>query len=159
MKNTAQECENCAMQGRYSRGVKEYISVITGERTRVCSVCYVEQQKISSAIKDAIKVGPYTNQTDTGIGHKGGAGEDMAKFLSGSKAAEARAKLITILTEPLTPEQASRKAGLDPDYGSPRISELIKKGLVATFDRKGRSDRGNPCGRYIITELAKGHAA
>lgn len=155
MSQGAHTCENCEMKGRHAKAVKEYISIFTGEKTRVCAYCYAD----AIAIKDAIKVGPYTNQTDTGIGHKGGAGEDMAKFLSGSKAAEARAKLISILTEPLTPEQASRKAGLDPDYGSPRISELITGGLVMKHDGKGRSDRGNPCGRYIITELAKEIAA
>lgn len=159
MRTTSQECENCALQGRYTRGVKEYVSVITGERTRVCSVCYVEQQKIANAVTNAVKAGPYTNQTESGIGHKGGMSAEMAELLSGSKAAEARAQLIQVLTEPMTAEQASRKAKLDPDYGSPRISELINKGLVVKHDGKGRSDRGNPCGRYIITELAKELAA
>ncbi|MEO0449073.1 MAG: hypothetical protein AAFZ74_02000 [Pseudomonadota bacterium] len=84
---------------------------------------------------------------------------EMAELLSGSKAADARKVLLGILTEPLTAEQASRKAGFDPDYGSPRISELIAKGLVTKHDRKGRSDRGNPCGRYIITDIGKGLAA
>ena len=151
----AKTCEACELMGHHSKAVKEYISIITGERTSVCGHCYRREMDTM----EALKTGPYTNQTDTGIGHKGGAGEDMAKFLSGSKAAEARKVLLGVLTEPLTPEQASRKAGLDPDYGSPRISELIKKGLVVTVDRKGRSERGNICGRYIITDLAKGLAA
>ena len=84
----------------------------------------------------------------------------MANLLSGSKAADARKVMLqTVLNEPMTAEEASRKAGFDPDYGSPRLSELIKKGLVATHDRKGRSDRGNPCGRYIATEAGKAVAA
>ncbi len=150
-----QTCENCEAMGRHTKAVKTYISVFSGEKTHVCGACYTD----AMAVKDAIKTGPYTNQTDNGIGHKGGMSREMAELLSGSKAADARASLIKILIEPLTAEQASRKAGLDPDYGSPRISELINKGLVAKHDGKGRSDRGNPCGRYIITDLAKGLAA
>lgn len=151
----AHTCQNCEMHGRHAKAVKEYISIFTGEKTRVCAYCYAD----AIAIKDAIKSGPYTNQTETGIGHKGGMSREMAELLSGSKAADARKALLGILTEPLTAEEASRKAGLDPDYGSPRISELIGKGLVAKHDGKGRSDRGNPCGRYIITDIAKGLAA
>jgi predicted ArsR family transcriptional regulator len=108
---------------------------------------------------EAFDKGPYTRQTDSGIGHKGGASEDMANLLCGSKAAVARKIMLqTVLNEPLTAEEASRKAGLDPDYGSPRLSELIKKGLVAAHDRKGRSDRGNPCGRYIATDAGRAAA-
>ena len=152
---TGATCENCEAMGRYSKAVKSYISVFSGEKTQVCGVCYTD----AMAIKDAITVGPYTNQTDSGIGHKGGMSREMAELLSGSKAADARKALLGVLIDPLTAEQASRKAGLDPDYGSPRISELINRGLVAKHDGKGRSDRGNPCGRYIITEAAKGLAA
>ncbi len=148
-------CENCELMGRRTRAVKAYISVFSGEKTLVCGACYTD----SMAVKEAIKSGPYTNQTESGIGHKGGMSQEMAELLSGSKAADARKVLLGILTEPLTAEQASRKAGFDPDYGSPRISELIAKGLVTKHDRKGRSDRGNPCGRYISTELGKGLAA
>lgn len=153
---TGVTCENCEAMGRpHTKAVKAYVSVFSGEKTFVCGACYTDAQ----AVKNAIKTGPYTNQTESGIGHKGGMSAEMAELLSGSKAADARKMLLGILTEPLTAEQASRKAGLDPDYGSPRISELINKGLVAKHDGKGRSDRGNPCGRYIITELAKGIAA
>lgn len=149
-------CENCEAMGRpHTKAVKAYVSVFSGEKTYVCGSCYTD----AMAIKYALRVGPYTNQTESGIGHKGGMSADMAELLSGSKAADARKVLLGILSKPLTAEQASRQAGFDPDYGSPRISELIAKGLVTRHDRKGRSDRGNPCGRYIITDLAKGLAA
>ena len=148
-------CESCELKGWHAKATKSYISLFSSEKTHVCDPCYDE----AMAITDRFKTGPYTNQTDSGIGHKGGASEDMAKLLCGSRAAEARKALIGILKTPMTAEEASRKAGLDPDYGSPRISELLKNGLVATHDRNGRSDRGNPCGRYIITEIAKGLAA
>lgn len=150
-------CKECGTSGDYE-DIRKGMDPRPGVRRVICRDC-IDTIKEAQSRAQVFERGPYTSQTVTGIGHKGGAGEDMAKFLSGSKAAEARGKLIEILTEPLTPEQASRKAGLDPDYGSPRISELIKKGLVVTLDRKGRSDRGNPCGRYIITDLAKGLAA
>lgn len=149
-------CQNCELMGRPNvKAVRVYTSVFSGEETVVCGACYTD----AMAVKDAIKSGPYTNQTETGIGHKGGMSREMAELLSGSKAADARKVLLGILIEPLTAEDASRKAGFDPDYGSPRISELIAKGLVTKHDRKGRSDRGNPCGRYIITDIGKGLAA
>lgn len=155
MRNAVRDCESCELRGWKAKATKAYVSGFSGDKTHVCDSCFSE----AMAVKDALESGPYTNQTETGIGHKGGMSEEMANLLSGSKAADARKALIGILTEPLTAEQASRKAGLDPDYGSPRISELINKGLVVKHDGKGRSDRGNPCGRYIITELAKGIAA
>ena len=145
------------MRGFRVKATRSYISPFSGEPTYACDRCYSDAMDQSNRV---LQKGPYTQQTETGIGHKGGASEDMAKLLSGSKAADARKVLLKIIcNEPMTAEDASRKAGLDPDYGSPRISELIKKGLVTTHDRKGRSDRGNPCGRYIATDQGREVAA
>ena len=152
----AKACEECAHHGRHVKATTAYICAFDHSKVHVCASCYDKNTKLQAKL---IATGPYTHQTETGIGHKGGASEDMAKLLCGSRAAEARKALISILKTPMTAEDASRKAGLDPDYGSPRLSELLKNGLVATHDRKGVSDRGNPCGRYIITDLAKGLAA
>lgn len=151
-------CQNCDLHGRRNvKATKAYRSLFGGEPTYACDRCYSDAMDQSNRV---LQTGPYTSQTETGIGHKGGASEDMANLLSGSKAADARKVMLqTVLNEPMTAEEASRKAGFDPDYGSPRLSELIKKGLVATHDRKGRSDRGNPCGRYIATEAGKAVAA
>ncbi len=144
------------MRGFRVKATRSYISPFSQEKTHLCERHYRDAVHVMQAFDK----GPYTRQTESGIGHKGGASEDMANLLSGSKAADARKVMLqTVLNEPLTAEEASRKAGFDPDYGSPRLSELIKKGLVATHDRKGRSDRGNPCGRYIATEAGKAVAA
>jgi hypothetical protein len=143
------------MRGFRVKATRSYISPFSQEKTHLCERHFRD----AVHVMEAFDKGPYTRQTDSGIGHKGGASEDMANLLSGSKAADARKIMLqTVLNEPLTAEEASRKAGLDPDYGSPRLSELIKKGLVATHDRKGRSDRGNPCGRYIATEAGRAAA-
>jgi hypothetical protein len=143
------------MRGFRVRATRSYISPFSQELTHLCERHFRD----ALHVMEALDKGPYTRQTDSGIGHKGGASEDMANLLSGSKAADARKVMLqTVLNEPLTAEEASRKAGLDPDYGSPRLSELIKKGLVATHDRKGRSDRGNPCGRYIATDAGRAAA-
>ena len=91
-----------------------------------------------------------------GIGFKGEVSySDLAASLTGTRIAEAKAALLTLLATsgPLAAEPASRAAGLDPDYGSPRLSTLLTDGLVEVADRKGVSDRGNPCGRYRISEL------
>ena len=91
-----------------------------------------------------------------GIGTKGEVSySDLAASLTGTRIAEAKAALLTLLATsgPLAAEPASRAAGLDPDYGSPRLSTLLTDGLVEVADRKGVSDRGNPCGRYRISEL------
>ena len=91
-----------------------------------------------------------------GIGFKGDVDlGDLAASLTGTRIAEAKAALLTLLATsgPLAAEPASRAAGLDPDYGSPRLSTLLTDGLVEVADRKGVSDRGNPCGRYRISEL------
>jgi hypothetical protein len=144
------------MRGFRVKATRSYISPFSQEKTHLCERHYRDAVHVMQAFDK----GPYTRQTESGIGHKGGASEDMANLLSGSKAADARKVMLqTVLNEPMTAEEASRKAGFDPDYGSPRLSELIKKGLVATHDRKGRSDRGNPCGRYIATEAGKAVAA
>ena len=149
-------CLECEMRGFRVKATRSYISPFSQELTHLCERHYRDAKHVM----EAFDKGPYTRQTDSGIGHKGGASEDMANLLSGSKAADARKVMLqTVLNEPMTAEEASRKAGFDPDYGSPRLSELIKKGLVATHDRKGRSDRGNPCGRYIATEAGKAVAA
>ncbi|MEL6859284.1 MAG: hypothetical protein AAFO74_12930 [Pseudomonadota bacterium] len=155
MASGAQYCIECEMRGYRVKAVRSYISPFSGEETHLCERHYRD----ALHVMEAFEKGPYTKQTETGIGHKGGASANMAELLCGSKAADARKVLLGILKEPLTAEQASRKAGFDPDYGSPRISELIAKGLVTKHDRKGRSDRGNPCGRYIITDIGKGLAA
>lgn len=151
-------CQNCDLHGRRNvKATKVYRSLFGGEPTYACDRCYSDAMDQSNRV---LQKGPYTRQTESGIGHKGGASEDMANLLSGSKAADARKVMLrTILNEPMTAEEASRKAGFDPDYGSPRLSELIKKGLVRTHDRKGRSDRGNPCGRYIATDQGREVAA
>lgn len=149
-------CLECEMRGFRVKATRSYISPFSQEKTHLCERHYRDAVHVMQAFDK----GPYTRQTESGIGHKGGASEDMANLLSGSKAADARKVMLqTVLNEPMTAEEASRKAGFDPDYGSPRLSELIKKGLVATHDRKGRSDRGNPCGRYIATEAGKAVAA
>ena len=149
-------CLECEMRGFRVKATRSYISPFSQEKTHLCERHYRDAVHVMQAFDK----GPYTRQTESGIGHKGGASEDMANLLSGSKAADARKVMLqTVLNEPLTAEEASRKAGFDPDYGSPRLSELIKKGLVATHDRKGRSDRGNPFGRYIATEAGKAVAA
>ena len=156
MSQGAHYCIECEMRGFRVKATRSYISPFSGEKTHLCERHYRD----ALYVMEAFDKGPYTQQTETGIGHKGGASEDMAKLLSGSKAADARKVLLKIIcNEPMTAEDASRKAGLDPDYGSPRISELIKKGLVTTHDRKGRSDRGNPCGRYIATDQGREVAA
>jgi len=93
-----------------------------------------------------------------GIGYKGDVDlTTLAASLSGARIAEAKAALLMVLASegPLTAEQASRRADLDPDYGSPRISTLITDGMVEKFDGKGTSERGNPCGRYVISELGR----
>lgn len=150
-------CQNCDLHGRRNvKATKAYRSLFGGEPTYACDRCYSDAMDQSNRV---LQKGPYTQQTESGIGHKGGMSQEMAELLSGSKAADARKVLLGILTEPLTAEEASRKAGFDPDYGSPRISELIAKGLVTKHDRRGRSDRGNPCGRYISTEIGKRLAA
>ena len=150
-------CKECGTSGDYE-DMPKGMDPRPGVFRVICRDC-IDTIKQAQSKAQVFERGPYTSQTETGIGHKGGASEDMAKLLCGSKAAEARKALISILKTPMTAEDASRKAGLDPDFISPRISELIKNGLVTTHDRKGRSDRGNPCGRYIITDLAKGLAA
>lgn len=155
MSGGKQLCQSCELKGWSAKATKSYVSLFSSEKTHVCDPCFSE----AMSIKDQFQTGPYVNQTDTGIGHKGGVSEDMAKLLCGTKAGEARKVLLGALTEPLTPEQVSRKVGLDPDYASPRISELVSKGLVALHDRKGISARGNPCGRYITTETGRGLAA
>ena len=148
-------CLECEMRGFRVKATRSYISPFSQEETHLCERHFRDAMHVL----EAFDKGPYTRQTETGIGHKGGASEDMANLLSGSKAADARKVMLkTVLTEPMTAEEASRKAGFDPDYGSPRLSELIKKGLVTTHDRKGRSDRGNPCGRYIATEAGRAAA-
>lgn len=148
-------CLECEMRGFRVKATRSYISPFSQEKTHLCERHYRDAVHVMQAFDK----GPYTRQTESGIGHKGGASEDMANLLSGSKAADARKVMLqTVLNEPMTAEEASRKAGFDPDYGSPRLSELIKKGLVATHDRKGRSDRGNPCGRYIATEAGRAAA-
>lgn len=154
---TVFRCKECGTSGDYE-DMPKGMDPRPGVFRVICRDC-IDAIKQAQSRAQVFERGPYTHQTETGIGHKGGASEDMAKLLSGSRAAEARKALISILKTPMTAEDASRKAGLDPDFISPRISELIKNGLVATYDRKGRSDRGNPCGRYIITDLAKGLAA
>ena len=149
-------CLECEMRGFRVKATRSYISPFSQELTHLCERHYRDARHVL----EAFGKGPYTRQTDSGIGHKGGASEDMANLLSGSKAADARKVMLqTVLNEPMTAEEASRKAGFDPDYGSPRLSELIKKGLVTTHDRKGRSDRGNPCGRYIATDQGREVAA
>lgn len=149
-------CLECEMRGFRVKATRSYISPFSQEKTHLCERHYRDAVHVMQAFDK----GPYTRQTESGIGHKGGASEDMANLLSGSKAADARKVMLqTVLNEPMTAEEASRKAGFDPDYGSPRLSELIKKGLVRTHDRKGRSDRGNPCGRYIATDQGREVAA
>lgn len=139
------------MRGHRVKATRSYVSPFSKEVTHLCERHYRD----AVHVMEAFEKGPYTAQTESGIGHKGGAGADMAKFLSGTRAAEARAVLLQNLLTPLASEPASRAAGLDPDYGSPRISELKAEGMVREFDRKGVSDRGNRCGRYVITELGK----
>ena len=149
-------CCECEMRGHRVKATRAYVSPFSQERTHLCERHYWD----ALHTMEAFDKGPYTQQTETGIGHKGGASEDMANLLSGSKAADARKVMLkTVLNEPMTAEEASRKAGFDPDYGSPRLSELVRKGLVTTHDRKGRSDRGNPCGRYIATDYGREVAA
>ncbi len=141
-------CKECGSVGDYY-ATRKARDPRPGARRVICGEC-VERIK-----RNMLARGPYKTQTASGIGHKGGAGQDMANFLSGSKAADARGALLKILNTPMTAEQASRAAGLDPDYASPRISELVKEGFVQTHDRKGVSDRGNPCGRYVSAQAVE----
>jgi predicted transcriptional regulator len=93
-----------------------------------------------------------------GIGTKGEVSySDLAASLTGSRIAEAKRALLETLSQsgPLAAEPASRAAGLDPDYGSPRLSTLLTDGLLEVADRKGVSDRGNTCGRYCVTTLGR----
>jgi hypothetical protein len=93
-----------------------------------------------------------------GIGFKGDVNlDELASSLTGSRIAEAKYALLVTLSQsgPLAAEPASRAAGLDPDYGSPRLSTLLTDGLLEVADRKGVSDRGNACGRYRISPLGR----
>lgn len=115
-----------------------------------------EHMRIWDEIFGFLSRDPY-NGPD-GIGYKGDVDlNQLASTLCGSRIADAKRKLLAYLKDsgPMAAEPASRACGLDPDYGSPRLSTLITDGLVQVVDRKGVSDRGNACGRYALTALGR----
>jgi hypothetical protein len=57
-------CESCELKGRHAKAVKEYVSVFSGEKTKVCGHCYVEAEAIRQAFQDFDDYGGVTYDPD-----------------------------------------------------------------------------------------------
>lgn len=159
-------CENCEMKGRHAKAVKEYISIFTGEKTRVCAYCYAD----AIAIKDAIRVGPYTNQTESGIGpcadrirdkaarsyRKVGSSSDAGAAAALSSPQTCAAILGQLLIEPLTPDEVSRITGKVLNTVRARITNMKDFGYVRdTGKTRLATDAGKAATIWTITDAGR----
>jgi len=80
---------------------------------------------------------------------------DLVSFIARS---EQRKKILSVLTEPITPSDISKKTGLYPTHVSRALGEFIEKGLVECLtpkERVGKLYRITKLGKEILKQMDK----
>lgn len=122
-----------------------------------CPRCY---ERLQPGKSHRAKGGPYKHALPGSKG--GGASLDMAELIAGN-AGKARIRVVRLLAShgPKGAEDLAKLSGMDPDYISPRLSELTTQyGLTRKGPRTAMTRRGNPAHVYELTNagrVAAGH--